>query len=306
MKRRTARTAVPPMRQFPLRCPGMCWSPFSFLAGCFRRLLIRSSLVRFRRTETNAQTLKGLLRLLGEEALNRSSLTHPEVAVHNDSGSSQPHRICAECANIRSPRILGSDSRPRQQRGVGEKQVLPLRRAQGRKDKFSEDLWRSASASLPLAINSAMRAKSWYITRSFPIVAHTARIAACATCNGLEVLSGARKSIACAAAMASMASVLRVFSTTLFSLFAAVMPMETKSSLFPDVVIESTDAGCASTLFSLTSAAAVTCGTMKPEFIPAPGARNGGKPSLSAGVTMRSRRRSLMPASAPKEGERRV
>ena len=28
-----------------------------------------------------------------------------------------------------------------------------------------------------------------------------------------------------------------------FSLFAAVIPMETKSSLFPEVVIESTDAG---------------------------------------------------------------
>ena len=98
--------------------------------------------------------------------------------------------------------------------------------------------------------------------------------------------------------MASMASVLRVFSTTFFSLLAAVIPIETKSSLFPEVVIESTDAGCASTLFSLTSAAAVTCGIMKPEFIPAPGARNGGSPSLSAGFTMRSNRLSLIPARA--------
>ena len=63
-------------------------------------------------------------------------------------------------------------------------------------------------------------------------------------------------------------------------------------------MIESTDAGCDSTLFSLTSAAAVTCGIMKPEFSPAPGARNAGSPSFSAGFTSRSRRRSEIPASA--------
>ena len=65
-----------------------------------------------------------------------------------------------------------------------------------------------------------------------------------------------------------------------------------------EVVMESTDAGCAHTLFSLASAAAVTCGIMKPEFNPAAGARNGGKPSFSAGLTNRSVRRSDMPASA--------
>ena len=42
--------------------------------------------------------------------------------------------------------------------------------------------------------------------------------------------------------------------------------------------MESTDAGCDHTLFSLTSAAAVTCAIMNPEFSPAPGARKGGKP----------------------------
>ena len=64
------------------------------------------------------------------------------------------------------------------------------------------------------------------------------------------------------------------------------------------VVIESTDAGCERTLFSLTRAAAVTCGIMNPEFRPALGARNGGRPSLSAGLTRRSILRSEMPASA--------
>ena len=52
--------------------------------------------------------------------------------------------------------------------------------------------------------------------------------------------------------------------------------------------MESTEAGCASTLFSLNSAAAVTCGIMKPELSPAPGARNAGSPSLSAGFISRS------------------
>ncbi len=64
------------------------------------------------------------------------------------------------------------------------------------------------------------------------------------------------------------------------------------------MVIESTDAGCASTLFSLASAAAVTCGIMNPEFRPAPPARNGGSPSFNDGFTRRSMRRSEMPASA--------
>ena len=45
------------------------------------------------------------------------------------------------------------------------------------------------------------------------MVAHTERIAACAVCPRFEVLSGARKSSAWAAAMASIAIALRVFST---------------------------------------------------------------------------------------------
>ena len=59
------------------------------------------------------------------------------------------------------------------------------------------------------------------------LLPHTARIAACACCSGFEVLSGARKSIAWAAAIASMAIALRVFSIIFFSLMAAVIPIET-------------------------------------------------------------------------------
>src|ERR1035438_2173165 len=87
--------------------------------------------------------------------------------------------------------------------------------------------YRSASATLPLAIRAASRAKSAYITRSFSIVAHTDRIAACAACPRFEVFSGARKSSAWATAIASIASTFRVLSTTRFSLVAAVIPIET-------------------------------------------------------------------------------
>ena len=51
-------------------------------------------------------------------------------------------------------------------------------------------------------------------------------------------------------------------------------------------------------LFSLTNDAAVTCAIMNPEFSPAAGARNGGRPSFNAGFTMRSIRRSEIPANA--------
>src|SRR5579863_8846926 len=67
---------------------------------------------------------------------------------------------------------------------------------------------RSVSATFPLAISVAILAKSSYITRSFSIVGQTERIAACAACPRFEVLSGARKSIAWATAMASIARTL--------------------------------------------------------------------------------------------------
>ena len=57
-------------------------------------------------------------------------------------------------------------------------------------------------------------------------------------------------------------------------------------------------AGWASTLFSLTSEAAVYWASMKPEFVPAAGARNGGRPRENAGSSIRSTRRSLIEASS--------
>ena len=56
------------------------------------------------------------------------------------------------------------------------------------------------------------------------------------------------------------------------------MAIGTTSSLLPSVGIVSTLAGCDSTLHSLASAAAVTCGIMKPEFTPASCVRKGGRP----------------------------
>ena len=46
---------------------------------------------------------------------------------------------------------------------------------------------------------------------------------------------------------------------------ADVIPILTKSSLLPLVVMEPTEAGCESTRFSATSAAAVTCTIMNPD-----------------------------------------
>src|SRR5579862_9568262 len=64
---------------------------------------------------------------------------------------------------------------------------------------------RMTSATFPTAINSAILAKSLYITRSLSTVGDTDRIAAWAVCPRLEVFRGARKSIACATAIASIA-----------------------------------------------------------------------------------------------------
>ena len=63
---------------------------------------------------------------------------------------------------------------------------------------------------------------------------------------------------------------------------AAVIAIGTTSSLLPSVGIVSTLAGCARTLHSLASAAAVTWAIMKPEFTPASLDRNGGRPSLKS------------------------
>ena len=75
------------------------------------------------------------------------------------------------------------------------------------------------------------------------MVAQTARIAAWADCTRLEVFSGARKSRACAAAMASIASTLRVFSMIALQLVGRGHAHGDESSLLPEVVMESTEAG---------------------------------------------------------------
>jgi hypothetical protein len=79
----------------------------------------------------------------------------------------------------------------------------------------------------PARINSASFAKSVANTRSCSIFGLTLRMAACALCNGRLVLSGDRKSSACAAAQASIASTLVVFAITRYNLIAAVIPMDT-------------------------------------------------------------------------------
>ena len=79
---------------------------------------------------------------------------------------------------------------------------------------------------------------------------------------------------------------------------AAVVPMETKSSWLAEEGIESTEAGCASTLFSLTIEAAEYCTIIKPLFRPPSVVKNGVRPLESAALTMRAVRRSEMLASS--------
>ena len=79
-----------------------------------------------------------------------------------------------------------------------------------------------------------------------------------------DVLSGARNSMPCAAASSSIATMADVLPAIGVSRRAANVAMLTWSSWFAEVGSESTDAGCASDLFSDASAAAVTCAIMKP------------------------------------------
>ena len=93
-----------------------------------------------------------------------------------------------------------------------------------------------------------------------------------------------------------MARTLRTFLLISRALRAAMEPIETWSSLSADVGIESTLAGWARPFSSDASAAAVTCAIIRPDWSPPRRVRNAGSP-LSAGLTSRSVRRSLIAAS---------
>ena len=110
--------------------------------------------------------------------------------------------------------------------------------------------------------------------------------------------SAARKSSACEAARISTARTARTLATTSRSLRIDVQPIETWSSWLPEVGMVSTLAGCASTLFSLTSDAAVYCAIISPELVPGSLARNAGRSRENAGSSIRSVRRSAMLASS--------
>ena len=79
---------------------------------------------------------------------------------------------------------------------------------------------------------------------------------------------------------------------------AANVAMLTWSSWFAEVGSESTDAGCASDLFSDASAAAVTCAIMKPELTPPSATRNGGRPDRFVSIRSAMRRSDSAPISA--------
>ena len=73
--------------------------------------------------------------------------------------------------------------------------------------------------------------------------------------------------------------------------------METWSSWLAHVGTESTLAGVAHCRFSETRAAAVTCGTMKPELSPGFGVRNAGRPESDGSTSIAIRRSDIAPIS---------
>src|SRR3981081_431882 len=97
-----------------------------------------------------------------------------------------------------------------------------------------------------------------------------------------------RRSRPCAPQSASIASASRVFRTTAASLSAAWTPLIPRTSTPADVGTASADGGTARSRFSVTSAALVYCATMKPEFVPAAGLRNGGRALVCAFVSRSS------------------
>jgi hypothetical protein len=81
---------------------------------------------------------------------------------------------------------------------------------------------------------------------------------------GQQLISGAWKSTPCAAAISSTATTPAALRAICRALRAAIGAIETWSSWPAEVGIESTLAGKARLLFSLTKAAAVTCGIISP------------------------------------------
>src|ERR1017187_29559 len=117
---------------------------------------------------------------------------------------------------------------------------------------------------------------SWCSALSPSRGAETARMRSRTRSIGELLLKGLNRSSAREADKASIARTARVLRTTVLYFSAEVIPMLTKSSLLPLVVMDPEEAGWQSTRFSATSAAAVTCAIMSPDSRPGWPARNGG------------------------------
>src|ERR1035441_8916034 len=118
---------------------------------------------------------------------------------------------------------------------------------------------------------------SWCSALSPSRGAETARMRSRTRSIGELLLKGLNRSSAREADKASIARTARVLRTTVLYFSAEVIPMLTKSSLLPLVVMDPEEAGWQSTRFSATSAAAVTCTIMSPDSRPGWPARNGQK-----------------------------
>ena len=124
----------------------------------------------------------------------------------------------------------------------------------------------------------------------------TLRTSSRACSASFPLRSGTRKSSAWQAQSSSMARMFLTLAMTGCSFNAAAIPMLTKSSLLPEVGMESAEAGCASTLFSDAKAAAATCAIISPDSRPGEWARNAGSSEVR-GFTIRSTRLSAIAPS---------
>ena len=125
----------------------------------------------------------------------------------------------------------------------------------------------------------------------------SSRTFACSAWSLGEVFSGKWQSIPCAAAISSTATTPAALCAIRHALRAAIGAIDTWSSCPALVGMESTLAGKARLLFSLTSAAAVTCGIISPEFTPLSAVRNGGRPLIFGSISTAVRRSESDPTS---------
>src|SRR5205823_6071065 len=153
------------------------------------------------------------------------------------------------------------------------------------------------AARRPLRTNSMAAWISGSSTRSWSSVGTFSRIAACASPVRRPGLSGASRSIPCAAPSASSARMASTLVATWRARWALCQPMLLWSSWSAEVGSEWTLAGVASSWLSVARAAAVYWSSMYPESRPECRVRNGGSSERKPVIIRKRRRSEILPSS---------